>query len=412
MKRLVVVLILLTVVLMSGCADAGRRDKDHKKAAAQGPAVTLGIERLGEYAQLFAGKRVGLITNQTGVDSKLRSSEDILLEQTDLTGIFVPEHGLFGAIAAGDDVEGAEYKGVKVYSLYGATKRPTPAMLDTIDVMTVDIQDVGARHYTYISTMAYAMEECAKAGKKFVVFDRPNPLGGMIEGPTLKKGQESFIGLYPVPLRHGMTIGEYARYINDTQKLGLDLTVIPMQGWQRWMYWQDTGLPWVGTSPQIPTAATALYYVTTGILGDTDLSVGIGTTKPFYYVGAPFADKEELAAKLNGLQLPGVHFRPAAFIPAYGAFAGELCQGVELYITDAEAYRAAATGANILRCIEELYPDKVVYPARYGGEGYKIDIALGETALRAGVPLERLLPRWDREAQEFAEQVQPYLLYK
>ena len=316
MKRLVVVLILLTVVLMSGCADAGRRDKDHKKAAAQGPAVTLGIERLDEYAQLFAGKRVGLITNQTGVDSKLRSSEDILLEQTDLTGIFVPEHGLFGAIAAGDDVEGAEYKGVKVYSLYGATKRPTPAMLDTIDVMTVDIQDVGARHYTYISTMAYAMEECAKAGKKFVVFDRPNPLGGMIEGPTLKKGQESFIGLYPVPLRHGMTIGEYARYINDTQKLGLDLTVIPMQGWQRRMYWQDTGLPWVGTSPQIPTAATAPYYVTTGILGDTDLSVGIGTTKPFYYVGAPFADKEELAAKLNGLQLPGVHFRPAAFIPA------------------------------------------------------------------------------------------------
>ena len=188
MKRLVVVLILLTVVLMSGCADAGRRDKDHKKAAAQGPAVTLGIERLDEYAQLFAGKRVGLITNQTGVDSKLRSSEDILLGQTDLTGIFVPEHGLFGAIAAGDDVVGAEYKGVKVYSLYGATKRPTPAMLDTIDVMTVDIQDVGARHYTYISTMAYAMEECAKAGKKFVVFDRPNPLGGMIEGPTLKKG--------------------------------------------------------------------------------------------------------------------------------------------------------------------------------------------------------------------------------
>ncbi len=379
MKRLILALILLVVVLITGCADAGRRDQDKKSV--HGPTVTLGIERIGEYEQLFAGKRVGLITNQTGVDSKLRSSEDILLAHTDLTGIFVPEHGLFGAVAAGDDVDGAEYKGVKVYSLYGAARRPTPAMLDSIDVMTVDIQDVGARHYTYVSTMAYAMEECAKAGKKFVVFDRPNPIGGLMEGPLLRQEQASFIGLYPVPL-------------------------------QRKMYWQDTGLPWVGTSPQIPTAATALYYVTTGILGDTNLSVGIGTTKPFYYVGAPFAEKDAVADKLNSLQLPGVYFRPAAFIPAYGAFAKELCQGVEIYITDAEIYRAALTGANILRCIEELYPDKVVYPARYGGKGYKIDIALGETALRVGVPLERLLPRWDREAQEFAEQVRPYLLYK
>mgnify|MGYP002283737879 FL=1 len=225
MKRLMLALILLVVVLITGCADAGRRDQDKKSV--HGPTVTLGIERIGEYEQLFAGKRVGLITNQTGVDSKLRSSEDILLAQTDLTGIFVPEHGLFGAVAAGDDVDGAEYKGVKVYSLYGATRRPTPAMLDSIDVMTVDIQDVGARHYTYVSTMAYAMEECAKAGKKFVVFDRPNPIGGLMEGPLLRQEQASFIGLYPVPLRHGLTIGEYARYINDPQELGIELTVIP-----------------------------------------------------------------------------------------------------------------------------------------------------------------------------------------
>lgn len=278
MKRLAVALILLVTVVTAGCVDAGKRDK---KEQAPVPAVTLGIERVDEYAKLFAGQRVGLITNQTGVDSKLRSSEDILLEKTNLTGIFVPEHGLFGAVAAGDDVDGDKYRGVPVYSLYGATRRPTAEMLDAIDVMTVDIQDVGARHYTYVSTMAYAMEACAKAGKKFVVFDRPNPLGGMIEGPTLKKGMESFIGLYQVPLRHGMTIGEYARYINETQQLGLDLTVVPMQGWKRSMYWQDTGLPWVGTSPQIPTADTALYYVTTGVLGDTNLSVGIGTASLF-----------------------------------------------------------------------------------------------------------------------------------
>lgn len=409
MKRLVLALIVLVAVVSAGCVDAGKSDK---KEADDSPAVILGIERVDEYAKLFAGMRVGLITNQTGVDSKLRSSEDILLEKTDLTGIFVPEHGLFGAVAAGDDVDGEEYKGVIVYSLYGSTKRPTQEMLDTIDVMAIDIQDVGARHYTYVSTMAYAMEECAKAGKKFVVFDRPNPISGVVEGPILKKDMDSFIGLYPVPLRHGMTIGEYARYINGTRNLGLDLAVIPMQGWQRQMYWQDTGLPWVGTSPQIPTAATTLYYVTTGILGDTNLSVGVGTTKPFYYVGAPFARQEEVAARLNSLQLPGVHFRPAAFIPAYGVFAKELCQGVELYITDATAYRAAATGANILRAFEELYPGRVVYPSRYGSKGYKIDIALGENALRVGVPLERLLPRWERETREFTELVQPYLLYK
>lgn len=386
--------------------------KSEKIAIKEGPAVVLGIERLDEYEKIFKDKRVGLITNQTGVDSALRSSEDILLEKTNLTGIFVPEHGLFGAVAAGEDVGNASYKGIKVHSLYGSTKRPTKEMLDTIDIMAIDIQDVGARHYTYVSTMAYAMEACAKNGKKFVVFDRPNPIGGKMEGPTLKKGLDSFIGLYPVPLRHGMTIGEYARYINETEKLNLDLTVIPMKGWERRMYWEDTKLPWVGTSPQIPTAETALVYVTTGMIGDSNLSVGIGTTKPFYYVGAPFAKKEEVANKLNALNLPGVYFRPIAYIPSYGTFAKELCQGIEIYVKDKEKYQAAETGAQLLRSFEELYPNKVVYPARYGGDGYKIDIALGETALRAGLPLERLFARWDRENTEFLETVKGQLLYK
>lgn len=408
MKKIILAFLFLVLFITSGCVDAGKKDKK----LPQEPPVTLGIERIDEYADVFKDQRIGLITNQSGVDGKLRSSEDILLEKTNLTGIFVPEHGLFGAIAAGDDVDGGEYQGVKVHSLYGNTKKPTQKMLDSIDVMTIDIQDVGARHYTYISTMAYAMEACAKAGKKFVVFDRPNPISGLIEGPTLKKDMESFIGLYPVPIRHGMTIGEYAQYINATQKLGLDLKVIPMKGWKRFMHWRDTGLPWVGTSPQIPTADTAIYYVTTGIIGDTNLSVGIGTTKPFYYVGAPFADKTTVATKLNGLGLAGVQFRPAAFIPNYGAFAKELCQGVEVYVTDLTSYRAASTGAHILRCFEELYPNKVVYLGRYGDNGYKIDIALGENALRVGVPLERLLPRWEHESKNFAEEVKPYLLYK
>lgn len=393
---------LLAMTALSVPAEAAKHEE--KK-------VVLGIERLDEYAEIFAGKRVGLITNQTGVDHSLQSSVDLLRAKAQLQAVFVPEHGLFGAVTAGEHVENENYENIEVRSLYGDTRRPSPAMLEDIDVMAFDIQDVGIRHYTYVSTMAYAMEACAAAGKKFVVFDRPNPLGGYYEGPTLKAGFESFIGLYHLPLRHGLTVGEYARFINEEYNIGVDLVVVPMKNWTRDMYFAETGLPWVATSPNIPTDLSALCYGATGIVGDMNVSIGVGTTKPFEYIGAPWIDKLVLAKKLNALLLPGVTFRPIAFIPNYGMYTGELCQGVQMHVTDKGAFQTARTGAHIVRVLMEDYPQKSLFPGR-STDGYKIDIALGESSLRIdGISLENIFARWDRENVYFAEKAQPYLLY-
>ncbi len=381
------------------------------EASSEKKDVVLGIERLDEYVRVFDGKRVGLITNQTGVDHNLQSSVDLLKIKVHLQAVFVPEHGLFGAVAAGDSVKNDTYKGIEVRSLYGETRRPTKKMLADIDILAFDIQDVGVRYYTYVSTMAYAMEACAAEGKKFVVFDRPDPLGGYYEGPTLKKGFESFIGLYNVPLRHGLTVGEYARFINKEYNIGADLIVVPMKNWTKNMLFEQTGLPWVATSPNIPTEMSALCYAATGIVGDMNVSVGIGTTKPFEYIGTPWLDKLSFAEKLNALKMPGVIFRPVAFIPHYGMYAGELCQGVQMHITDKRAFQPAHTGAQMVRLFMKDYPGKNLFQDRNYG-GYKIDIALGESSLRrAEISLDNIFSRWDRENAYFADKVQPYLLY-
>lgn len=385
--------------------------------AAARERVLLGVERLGEPVaqELLAGKRVGLFTNQTGVDSNLRSSVDLVQARYKLTGIFVPEHGLFGAVAAGETFAGSSYKNVPVHSLYGDTKRPTKAMLADIDTMLVDIQDVGIRHYTYFSSLAYIMQECAKEHKQVVVLDRPNPLGGAMQGPVLKAGNESFIGLYQLPLRHGLTIGEFARFINAEQKINCDLAVVPMQGWKRNMLWQDTKLPWVLTSPLIPTQETALLYGVTGCIGDSNLSVGVGTAKPFYFVGAPFVQAEVLQQKLNDAHISGVLFRAAAFTPRYGAYNGELTQGVEVYVTDERKVNVAELQFALYKALVELYPEQVNSPEReYGAKGFKQDIAWGEDSLRlcAEQDDEALFARWRAECAEFALKVKPYLLYK
>ncbi|MGL5206301.1 MAG: exo-beta-N-acetylmuramidase NamZ family protein [Acidaminococcaceae bacterium] len=397
----VMICLFAIVILPLQCTEA----KNNKSK------VVLGIERIDDYEGIFAGKRVGLITNQTGVDRNLKSSVDLLKEKTQLQAIFVPEHGLFGAVMAGDAVKNDNYEGVEVRSLYGDTKKPTKEMLADIDILAFDIQDVGSRHYTYVSTMAYAMEACAKQGKKFVVFDRPNPLGGYLDGPTLKNGFESFIGLYNVPLRHGLTVGEYASFINKEYRIGVDLQVIPMKKWTREMFFEQTGLPWIATSPNIPTEMSPFYYASTGIVGDMKVSVGIGTTKPFEYIGAPWLDKLDFAAQLNELAMPGVIFRPIAFKPNYGLYAGELCQGVQIHITDKRSFQPAQTGAQIVRLLMKDYPQRDLFPKR-SADGYKIDIALGESSLRyAEIPLADIFNRWDRENTYFAEKVQPYLLY-
>lgn len=380
-------------------------------SAAVKERVIPGIERVAEYQEVFAGKRVGLITNQTGADGKLQSSADILKGQTDLRAVFVPEHGLFGAEKAGKSIGDAVYNGIPVRSLYGDSKRPSAAMLEDIDVLAFDIQDVGVRHYTYISTLAYALEACGKYGKTFVVFDRPNPLGSKVEGPVLKPGFESFIGLYPIPLRHGLTVGEYAEFINREFGLGAKLVVIPMRNWRRNMYFSETGLPWIASSPNIPTDISALCYAATGIVGNMYVSVGVGTTKPFEYIGAPWADKFKIADKLNALGLPGVYFRPMAFEPFYGLYANEICEGVQMHITDKALFKAAETGAQIVRLFMEEYPDKIKFSDRELG-GYKIDISVGENTLRdPSLPLAQLFARWEQESKAFKALTRQYWLY-
>lgn len=403
MKKLIGILCSLLIMLLT------------MTAAAKENRVTLGIERIDEpfVQEQLAGKRLGLFTNQSGVDSRLRSSVALLQEKYNLTALFVPEHGLFGAVAAGETFASHSYKHIPVHSLYGSTRRPTPEMLAQIDAMVVDIQDVGIRHYTYFSSLAYIMEECAKEKKQVIVLDRPNPLGGTIQGPVLKPEYKTFIGLYELPLRHGLTIGEFARYINSTQHIDCDLKVIPMKGWHRRQLWQDTGLPWVQTSPLIPTPETALLYGVTGVCGDSNLSVGVGTAKPFYFVGAPFADADAVKAALDARHLAGVAFRAARFTPRYGAYQDELVQGVEIYLTDVRSVNLPELDYILFSTFKSLYPEQIKTPERgYGSKGYKLDIALGESSLREGEAAETAFARWQQECADFTQQVKPYLLYK
>lgn len=399
MKKLLILLSCLLMLLTANLCSA---------------QVTLGVERLGEpeVQRLLAQKRIGLFTNQSGVDSKLTSSVELVKRHADLQAIFVPEHGLFGAVAAGDEVQSHDYAGIPVISLYGDTRRPTQEMLEKIDALLVDIQDVGIRHYTYFSSLAYIMEECAKHDKEVIILDRPNPLGGAIEGPVLKKEYATFVGLFPLPLRHGLTIGEFARYINKTQKINCKLEVVRMKGWKRSMLWEDTGLPWVMTSPQIPTAETALLYGVTGVIGDSTLSVGIGTTKPFAFVGAPFAEAQQVKAALGALEINGVAFRTASFTPRYGEYAGELVRGVEVYVLDARKVNLAELQYKIYLALKKLYPEKVQSQKREYADGYKMDIVLGESSLRECADEKETFARWQKECTDFAEEVQPYLLYK
>lgn len=396
-----IILLCCALLILAGCC-----------TAAAGKNVVLGIERTEEMQPLLAGKRVGLLTNQTGVDRNLKSSVDILREKYNLTAIFVPEHGFYGAVAAGEEFSNNEFDDLVVYSLYENDKRPTEKMLQDIDVMCVDLQDIGVRHYTYVSTMAYVMEECARYGKPVIIFDRPNPLGGAIEGPVLKEQYKSFIGLYEIPLRHGLTIGEYARFINSEYRINCDLTVIPMRNWKRSMQWQDTGLLWVGTSPLIPTAETAFLYDVTGFIGDANISVGAGSAKPFYYVGAEFADERAVYEALTSLKIPGVLFRPAAFKSRFGKHEGQLIKGVEIYILDKDKVNLPELGYSILYTLKNLYPQQVAFPERKYVGGYKIDIALGEDSIRNNESPASAFARWDKECAAYKEKIKPYLLYK
>lgn len=379
-------------------------------AAAKTEPVRLGIDNIDQYQHLFAGKRVGLITNQTGVNSQLQSTIDVLYEKTDLVALFSPEHGLRGNAEAGADVAAATdmRTGLPIYSLYGDTKKPTAQMLENIDVLCFDIQDVGTRFYTYMSTMALAMESAKEQNKLFVVFDRPNPIGGLaVEGPVLKSGFESFIGMYPIPIRHGLTMGELALLFNTQFGIECNLQVVKLSGWQRSMFWQDTGLPWVMTSPNIPTPETALVYPGTGLLGATNISEGVGTTRPFELVGAAWLNAAAAADRLNEKKLPGVYFRPTYFTPRFGRHSGINQGGVQIHVMDKTVYRPVLTAITILAVMKDLSCGQFAYQSER-----MFDLPLGENTLRLETePLDQLLIRWDQEARDFQVKSRQYYLY-
>ena len=379
------------------------------------PKIMLGIDKIDDYAIFFAGKRVGLITNQTGVNRKLVSTIDVLYEKTNLTALFCPEHGIRGAVNAGEQVGNVTdvKTGLPVFSLYGDTKKPTAEMLENIDVLCFDIQDVGARYYTYMYTMAYAMQACKENNKQFVVFDRPNPVGGnLVEGGTIQPGFESFIGMYPIPIRHGLTIGELAVLFNQEYGIGCDLVVIPMTGWKRDMYFEDTGLFWVMPSPNMPTIDTAVVYTATGLFGGTNVSEGVGTTRPFEFVGASWLDPFLLADKMNQFGLPGVTFRAMYFTPKYTSHQGEVCGGVQLHITDRHAFRSVRTGFALLYTIMDLGGDQFQFKLRSNGLS-TIDLVTGDDAVKERrYTFEELMNLWDKEAATFKAMSKQYYLYE
>ena len=375
--------------------------------------LKLGIERLSEYRTIFAGKRVGLITNQTGIDAEGTPSAVLLSRSAQLTALFSPEHGIQGNEREGASIgHNADPRtGLPVYSLYGNTKRPTPEMLKDIDILCFDIQDVGARFYTYISTMAYAMEECARHKKQFVVFDRPNPIGGAVEGNMLELEYRSFTGYFPIVQRHGMTVGELALLFNTEYGVHCDLTVIPMEGWNRETYFDELPLLWVPPSPNIPSPQTALVYAGVCLFEGTNLSVGRGTTMPFQYLGAPYIDAYRLADQLNRLGMAGVRFLPAFFTPSLSLYAGQLCGGVQIAVTDRRSFAPVKTAVALFYELKRLYPNK--FTITNAGKKYcGLHLLTGCTQLTdLSQTAQDYFTRIEKESRQFSGIRKQYLLY-
>lgn len=407
-----ILLFVLALILTGG--DAGACEKQKAR-------VLCGIDVLVKegFAPLKS-KRVGLITNPTGVARNGESTAMILhkAEGVNLVALYGPEHGVFGDQFAGKYVESAKdpRTGLPAYSLYGKSRKPSQAMLEGIDVLVYDIQDIGCRSYTYISTMGLAMEAAGEKGIEFVVLDRPNPLGGQrVEGPGLTKKYTSFVSQWPVQYVYGMTPGEVAKmiagegWIRHVPKL----TVIPLEGWRREMLWEDTDLRWVPTSPHIPTADTSFYYAMTGMIGELGtISNGVGYTQPFELVGLPDLRAEDLAWKLNQRRLPGLWFRPAYYKSFYTGFKDKICGGVQIYITDKRGADLTAAGLHIMEVLSELTGRDFFKKAK---KDHLFNHVMGSAResgmLRSGNPAPIIVQSWEDSIAAFRKQRQPYLLY-
>ncbi|XID95962.1 exo-beta-N-acetylmuramidase NamZ domain-containing protein [Paenibacillaceae bacterium WGS1546] len=378
--------------------------------------VLNGIDRVDNYAKLFQGRRLGLITSVSGTTRELRSSIQALHERFGLAALFSPEHGVRGDAAAGEHVGSARDPdtGVVVHSLYTAeSRRLTPDMLDEVDAVVFDIQDIGARYYTYVSTLLYALEECARHGKTLIVLDRLNPLGDRVEGRPLAEDQRSFVGACAVPNRHGLTAGELALLYRKEQGLDCDLEIVPCEGWRRTMLFPDTGHSWVMPSPNIPRFETALLYVGTCLFEGTNVSEGRGTAAPFELIGAPYIHAERLTEAMRANKLDGVRFSPVYFRPTASKHQGELCGGVHIHLTDRERCAPLDVGIRLLHAIRELHPDDFAFlpPVREGGRPF-IRLLSGDPRLEdPNVPPEAILNDYARESRSFDAFKERYHLY-
>jgi uncharacterized protein YbbC (DUF1343 family) len=413
MKRLVP--LLLALALPGACtAQSGTP----APAAGTPSAVRIGIDHLThDVPPQIRGRRVGLITNQTGVTRDGRSSIDVLAEApgVELVALYSPEHGIRGTAAPGEKVASGvdDRTGLPIHSLYGETRKPTPAMLRGVEALVFDIQDIGARPYTYIYTMALGMEAAREAGIPFVVLDRPNPINGVaIEGNLLEPAFSTFVGMYPIPIRHGMTAGELARMFNREFGIGADLSVVPVDGWRREQWGDATGQPWVNPSPNIRRLEAAIHYPGTVFFEGTNLSTGRGSEMPFEQIGAPWLRNEETVQAMNRLALPGVRFEAVQFTPrdpGDGKFADQPVQGVRLVVTDREAYRSVAASLLLIAEIRRQNPGEFAWAASH------FDRLAGTGKLRQAVEADRLpalLREWEAEADGFRRTREPYLLYR
>ena len=420
-RRTGVLLVLGAALAAAGAALAGpgRQAPAGGGAAGGAQATRPGIDvLLADSLHLVAGRRVGLVTNHTGISADGTPSIDLLYghPEIELVALFSPEHGIRGTAAPGERIDDTvdAATGLPVYSLYGATRRPTPAMLAGIEVLLFDIQDIGARYYTYVYTMAYAMEAAGEAGIPFVVLDRPNPIGGeLVQGNVLDPAFASFVGLYPLPMRHGMTPGELARLFRDHFGVEAELTVVPMANWRRGMDFADTGLPWRPPSPNLPDLESAYHYPGTCLFEGTNLSVGRGTARAFQWVGAPWLDGERLAALLSGAGLPGVRFHPARFVPedpGDAKFDRTEVRGVRLEVTDPESYDPTRTAVAMLVEARRLAGGEWEWNTAH------FDRLAGSTGLRegieAGVAPDALVAEWSAALEGFAGPRERSLIYR
>ena len=394
-------------------------------AFAQKIRIQTGIEVLkNSNFKLLEGKRVGLITNPTGVDNQLKSTIDILHEapNVNLVALFGPEHGVRGDVHAGDHVDNSSdpTTGLPVGSLYGKTRKATPDMLKGIDVLVYDIQDIGCRSFTYISTMGLAMEAAAENNIEFVVLDRPNPLGGLkVEGNLAEDGYISFVSQFKIPYLYGLTCGELAQMLNEENMLAKQckLTVVKMKGWKRKMDYTQTGLQWIPSSPHIPHAHSAFFYPVSGIVGELGyLSIGVGYTIPFQMFAADWIKAEEFASALNKLHLPGVHFRPMHLKPFYSVGAGTQMQGVQVHLTDYQKANLSEIQFYVMQVIAQLYPDKAVFANANEKRFDMFDKVSGSNQIRLlfakNNRFEDIQAYWNKDVEAFKKLSKKYYLYK